>query len=199
MSPVQSFHENIECPIQKIETPSELRLEWNNRTARQDRFLFWALLTLWIIWAALTVFVTSLIFRPRDDLFQTLGLCFWSFFAWLATILVPYVLLQRYWRQWITISRESLAWGSRGLFALKPKCIPMANVVEIKIGRYDDPNDPESHESVVTLNVFCLTPKGRKRRHIIAYWIHPNLKEKVFGEMQEFCGRNEIPLSFQRY
>ncbi|MGA7699490.1 MAG: hypothetical protein WCB27_07785 [Thermoguttaceae bacterium] len=59
--------------------------------------------------------------------------------------------------------------------------------------------DPESHESVATLNIYVLTGKGRPRRQMIAYWLHPDLKEKAFCDLREFCERKGIRLLFQRY
>ncbi len=59
--------------------------------------------------------------------------------------------------------------------------------------------DPESHESVATLNIYVLTGKGRPRRQMIAYWLHPDLKEKAFCDLREFCERKGILLLFQRY
>jgi len=108
------------------------------------------------------------------------------------------LLLQRYWCEWIAISKESLVCGRRGFLAPRPKSIPVAAVSEIKIGHHYEPGDSESYESSVTLNVFYLTPKGRKSRHMVGYWLHPTLKEKVFCDIQEFAEKHEIPLTFRR-
>ena len=191
------LHAEPDCPIRKIETPSELRLDWDNRATPQDSGLFWVLLLFWLIWAPLTVYVTSLIFRPCDFLVETLGLAALSIGGWLGTILIPCQLLQRYWCEWIVISKASLVCGKRSTLAAKPKCFPIANIVAVKIGYRAG---RASCESVVTLNVIYYASKKRtwEGRHMIGYWLHPDLKEKVFCDMQEFCRKNEIPLSFQR-
>jgi hypothetical protein len=189
---------NLNRPIQKIESRLEMRLEWNNREARHDPYLFWAILLFWTIWTPLTVWATSMIFR-RDDALQVFGFCLWCIGGWFGTILIPYKLLQRYWSEWISVSGESILCGQEGLLAPKPKCIPVSAVSKVSIGRYNDPLDCESRESVVTLNVCYFTAKGREARQMVAYWLHPNLKERVFCEMQEFAIKHQIPLTFQRY
>jgi hypothetical protein len=189
---------NADCPIHKTETPSALRLEWDNCRARQDRLVFWFLLFWWAIWVPLTVWVTSIIFRSDSDALSRLGCFIWSALAWPVALLIPYLLLQRYWCEWIAISKESLVCGRRGFLAPRPKSIPAAAVSEIRIGHYYEPGDSESYESSVTLNVFYFTPKGRKSRHMVGYWLHPTLKEKVFCDIQEFAEKHAIPLTFRR-
>ena len=196
---------NPECPIHKTENPSGMRLEWDNCRARRDRFVFWFFLLFWAIWAPLTLWVTGMIFRADSlwndvlsDVISRLGSFIWSIGGWLGTLLIPYVLLRRYWCEWIAISKESLVCGQRGFLAPRPKSIPVAAVSEIRIGHYYEPGDSESYESSVTLNVFYFTPKWRKSRHMVGYWLHPTLKEKVFCDIQEFAEKHEIPLTYRR-
>ena len=71
----------------------------------------------------------------------------------------------------------------------------MKTVSEIGIGHYD----PGDRESFVTLNINYFTPKMRKVRHMIGFWLHPTLKEKVFCEMKEFAEKHHLSMVFQRY
>jgi hypothetical protein len=64
---------SYERQILKTEGLSEMRLEWNNRRVRHDRFLFWFLVCFWIIWTPFTVFGTSMIFRSDSPIFLLFG------------------------------------------------------------------------------------------------------------------------------
>ena len=192
---------NQEWAIRKTETSSELRLAWDNREARQDKFLFFFLVLFSVVWTSVTLFVTGMVFRGDFPfgLVQALGLVAWCVLAWLGVVAVRYTLLARYWCEWVAISQEFIICGQRGLLAPSPTCISIDAVSEITIGHCFDANDSESHESVVTLNVFHLTPKGRHQRRMVGYWLHPTLKESVFCDLQEFAKKHQISLTFRRH
>ena len=139
------------CPIEKFEDATELRLKWDYRKVRHDRFLVWFLVLFWIIWAPVTVFATGMIFRSGSPVFFSI----WCVFGWVGTLGIPYALLQRSWSEWVTLSSEFLVSGQRGLLVPKPKHIPVSAVSQIGIGHYD----PSDRESVVTLNINYITPK----------------------------------------
>ncbi len=145
VSYVKSLVMISDCPIQKTESLSEIRLDWDNRHVRKDNFLFWFFLLFWMAWAPATVFATFMIFSSGEPVFISI----WCVFGWLGTLGIPYAMVQRYWSEWIVVSNESVGHGVGGLFATKPKQIPISRVFEIGIGRHD-PND---RESVVTLNI----------------------------------------------
>lgn len=176
------------CPIKKIESGGELRLEWDNRRARHDRFMLWFMVLFWIIWAPATVFATCMIFASEDQLFFII----WCLFGWLGTLAIPYALLQRSWSEWITLSPQWFAFGQTGLLAPKPQRIAMSAIFEVSIGCHND-------DSVAMLHLTYFTPKKRKTLHSIGYWLHPSLKEKIFGEIQAFAAQHQLPLAFQRH
>jgi len=53
---------SAECPLEKTEDALKVRIDWDNRRVRHDKFLLWFLVLFWIIWAPVTVFATSMIF-----------------------------------------------------------------------------------------------------------------------------------------
>lgn len=121
--------------FQETEAGSTLRLEWDNRRVRKDRFTYWFLAIFWIIWAPVTVFVTE---RFLADVFAKafhlgvlvsgLPAVIWLIFGWLGTLLIPWCLLGRSWREWIEISEEEVCHGREGLLAPKPKHFPIARI-----------------------------------------------------------------------
>jgi len=178
--------------IQTIESSTELHIEWNNRRTRPDSYLFWFFVFFWSIWTPATIAATSMIFRSGSP---TIPLSIWCFFGWLGTLGIPYMLLQRFWCEWLTISPDSIVFGQRGILAPKSKRIPLEAVDEIGIGHYDSGET----ESAVTLNIKYHTSKKRRARRIVGYWLHPTLKEQVFHAVEQFAGRQQLAIPFKRY
>lgn len=202
MYPDPPFRDEVISPLRKTETDAEMRLEWDNFAVRKDRLLFWCLLGFGIVWVSMTVFVTAAVFAPlgpRDLLAVRIGVGVWTIAAWLGAIIVVYTFSSCCWCEWIAVSGKGLSWGADGWLAPRPKSVLLSSVVEVKIGRYEYPADPDSRELVMTLNIFCLAQKGRTKRHSVAYWLHPKLKEELFVDMKAYCQRRGIPLAFDRY
>lgn len=178
-------------PIERSEGVAELRLAWDNRKARHDKFQLWFFLLFWVVWAPATGFATWMIFRSDSPVFFSI----WCVFGWMGTIGIPYALLQRSWYESVVFSSDEFVHGRKGRLAPKPKRIPVSAISEIGIGFYE-PND---RESVVTLNIHYFTAKKRKVRHMVGYWLHASLKEEVFCELQAFADKHHLAVAFQRY
>lgn len=189
----------VPSPIQRSENHSMLRLEWHNRVARQDRFLFWFILLFLLAWTSITCWATGMTFTRLPDPLFLIGLCVWSIFAWGVVFSLVYTLLSLSWTEVITMSQESVVCGQRGLLAPRSKSIPADAVTEITIGFHYVSDDAESRESCVTLNVHYRTAKGHPARRIVGYWLHPSLKEMIFHDMQQFAEKHNVPLTFRRY
>lgn len=180
-----------QSPIERFEGATELRLEWDNRKARHDRFQLWFFMLFWIVWAPITVFATWMIFRSDSPVFNAI----WCVFGWLGTLLIPYRLIQRSWYEWIAFSSDEIVHGAKGWLAPKPKRIPVSSISEVGFGYYDSSDG----ESVVSLNIHYSTLKKRKVRHMVGFWLHPSLKEEVFLELQAFADKHRMALVFLRY
>lgn len=78
MSKRIEFHEDTES----------LRIEWDNRRLRKDRFTFWFLILFWAIWCPATLFVTAVLLAPESepDSKPVIFLLVWLLFGWLGTI-----------------------------------------------------------------------------------------------------------------
>ena len=185
---------SADSQIRRIESPSELRVEWVNTEVRQDRFLFWFLVVFWLVWAPVTIWATIMFLRGG----LPLGFLIWAIGGWAVTLLMPYALLHRYWREWVKITPQSLMHGHEGLLAPKPKEIPLSAISDITIGQSYDIFDQSSRESIVSLNVNFMNSRNRKVRRILGYWLHPTLKEEVFRDLQEFATKHGLSLSFHR-
>lgn len=176
-----------EGPFQRTESPLELRLAWNNRRVRRDRFMGWFLVLFWIVWAPATVFATWMIFHSGSPIFFSI----WCIFGWLGTLLIPYTFVQRTWTEWVSLSAERLELGAEGWLAGKPKEIPLDRITAITLGCKDD-------ESVPTLNLICRGKRHFESRRMIGYWLHPELKEQLFVELRTFAARNRLNLAFRK-
>jgi len=170
-----------------------LCLSWNNRRVRKDGWAFIFLVIFWIIWAPVTLGITALLISG-----QGLRIFFlvWLIFGWAGTILVPYTLLKRRWSEWISVSPDAVSFGQVGFLAPKPKNLKIATILEIVIGYC---NDSVDGESMVTLNMYYRASGWRNGRHMLAYWLSPELKEEVFRSIQEFATTAKIPLKFRRF
>lgn len=179
--------------IHFAEDPHRLRVSWDNRDVRKDRFTFWFFLLFWIVWAPVTCAATVMIFTSGSPIFFTI----WCVFGWLGTIAIPLTFAQRFWREWIQVDSDSISWGATGLMAQKPRTVPFAGVTEFGLGRYSDRHE---HESMFSLNVY-KSPKalGHMRRHVIGYWLSKEDKELIFARVSHFVAKRSLPLKVTIY
>jgi hypothetical protein len=183
-------------PFLISEDGGTLRIAWDNRRVRKDHLLLWFIIFFWIIWAPLTLLATSWIFLLEDPLYRIIAML-WSVFGWVGTIGIPFVIIGRTWSEWIEISSESASIGTIGFLARKPKTMPLDTIVELGCGQY---SDSEGKESNVTLSIMqSVGFLGGKKRHLVGFWLAPELKNEIFESIENFVKRNQIPLRMVRY
>src|SRR5262245_26459418 len=100
-------------PFEETREGAQLRISWDNRLVRKDGCLFLFLVVFWIVWAPATILATCLLLLARDWC-EGSFLAIWLIFGWLGTLVIPYTLLGRFWREWIEISNETISCGSEG-------------------------------------------------------------------------------------
>ena len=179
--------------IQFEEDANQLRISWDNRAVRKDRFAFWFMLLFWIIWAPITCVATVMIFTSGSPIFFGI----WCVFGWLGTIGIPLTFVQRFWREWIQVDTDSISWGAIGLLARKPRHLIFSRIAEFGLGRFSDRYE---HESMFTLNVYEI-PKalGHMPRHLLGYWLSKEDKELIFDRVSGFAAKRSLPLKVTVY
>lgn len=187
----------VQGTIHFDEQPTRLRISWNNRELRKDRFTFCFLLLCWIVWAPITCVATVKIFTSDSPIFFTI----WCVFGWLGTVMIPLTLLQRFWSEWIEIGAESLSWGASGILARKPKEVPFARIGEFGLGWYSNRSKHErnAHESMVTLNVYESPGSLGTPRHLLGYWLTKEDKKLIFDRVKDYVAKRALPLKVTVY
>src|SRR5262249_34874591 len=115
--------------IQITKQVGMLRLGWDNRKTRKDRFAFWFLVVFWAVWAPITLPATVALLSGVEPWFFA---C-WCVFGWLGTLLIPYALLGRWWCEWVELSVGAVTLESAGLLAPRPRTYPTSAITEIAL------------------------------------------------------------------
>lgn len=169
-----------------------LRLRWDHRRLRQDRVLGWLLLGAWCLWAPATLYATyaALTGQNTERWFYVV----WSIGGWLGTLLLPYLLAQRSWREWVELDARTLAWGAKGWLAPADRRLPLEQVEKLVLAA--SPGD-ESSGPTRWLRIHTCGAAGR-RQYFLGYWLNQDLKQRVFDQLAEFVRREGIPLRLEQ-
>jgi hypothetical protein len=179
-----------DCPIQRLDDGTTLRLEWDNSRVRKDIFTGCLSVFFWSVWAPATVVATYGIFAEPSELRWFFA--FWCIFGWAGTLAIPYSLLGRTWSEWVEISEHTLSHGHAGFLAPRPKSFPLSTILCIFYGHCEE-------VSVVTLSIFRLPGRlGLQNRHMVGYWLAPDLKKHVFDMIQEFVREKQLPVELRK-
>jgi hypothetical protein len=178
-----------DSPIEVTENEEKLRLQWSTRSVCTEKVTFYILLIFLIGWTFFTIVLTYEILKPNVKISSRIFGAFWLVFGYGGICILGYVLAQRFWIEWIEVSREYVSQGRRGLFAGKPKAFPLDSIYELGLS----PKDP-----TVSMTISYGRPDRRKRR-TFGYWVNPEFKEKIFGSIEDFVARKQIPLRMARY
>ena len=171
------------------ENAERLRVPWDNRRVRKDRFTFWFMSLWWIVWAPLTCFVTSLIFTKDSPVFFAV----WCIFGWTGTLMVPLIFLKRLHVEWIELDSNEISWGARGPLAGKERRFLLHEVAEFSLGLYSDRRG--EHESAVSLSVYRAPKRsGYMPRHLLGYWLAKEHQRAIFERVREFVLKHSVPL-----
>jgi hypothetical protein len=180
--------------IEFTESADGLRVEWDNRLVRRDRFTFWFMVLFWVIWCPATLFMTLMLYTAAsmDSPIAYLFLVIWLVGGWLGTIGIPLFLLNRRSVEWIEIGQTGVSIGLRGPLPQKLRHLAWSQIDEIALGRYNDGSD---HESMMTVNVFLTRGKyGLRRRLIPGYWLANGLKEEIYERIRSFIEARNLPV-----
>ncbi len=175
------------------ESADGLRIEWDNRRVRQDRFTFWFMVLFWLIWCPATLFMTGVLLVADfdDGVAPVVFLVVWLLGGWGGTIGIPLALLDRRSVEWIEIGPEGIGIGKRSSLRKNLRRLAWDQIDEVALGRYNDGSD---HESMVTVNVFLKQGRfGQRSRLIPGYWLANELKEAVYGRMRLFIEAGRLP------
>jgi hypothetical protein len=177
--------------IEVHQTPMSLSLSWDNRVVRKDRLLTWFLVLFWIIWAPATFLVSALAVNAKGA--ELLFFLVWLVFAWSGTILIPYILLMRRWRESVVVDTAAIAMNFSGPLAKRARTLPLDSVVEISFGRL-------SEESIVTLNIMLSqSVPFWSRRQMLGYWLSAELKEQLFEAIKAFVETHGLNVCMTRF
>ncbi len=174
------------------ETTDELRIAWDNRQIPKERFAFWFLILLWLVFAPITILGTPSLFVGKWGWPGAI----WLVFGWLVTLLIPYMLAGRWRREWIVLSPTSLTLGSAGMLAPRPHTYSLDSINEIALGWYEYGGE---RESMPSLNIVRRLSFGFLQRTMFGYWLSPSLKQQVFNKVAAFIAEKRLPLEVAVY
>jgi hypothetical protein len=175
-------------PIEITETEETLRLKWDTRRVCSDWAGFWLLaLFLTTGTASTLLFGYSLLQGKFGFELLILGPVWLLFFG--GTLLIGYQLVQKFWTEWIEVSREYVSQGRIGWFAGKPKNFALASIYELGYS---------SKDPTLSLTISYGRP-DRRRQRSFGYWVNPEFKEMIFQAIEDFVARKQIPLRMIRY
>ena len=178
-------------PFKETREETQLRIDWDNRQVRKDGCLLLFLVVFWIVWAPVTVLATCFLLLARDW-FEGCILAIWLIFGWLGTLLIPYTVLARFWREWVEISNEAICYGCEGFLAPRAKRLPLTIILCIFYGHVGE-------DSFVTLSVYLVPGgSGLVNRHLIGYWLAPALKKELFDRIEKFAQEKQLPLQIDK-
>ena len=176
-------------PIEITESNEILRLQWDTRRVCTETVAFWFLIVFLCEWTPVSILIIYVVVQPNADIASRVIAILWFVMGIGAVCLISYILAQRFWTEWIEVSKDSVSQGRIGWFAGKPKTFALDSIYELGYS----PKDP-----TVSLTISYGRPDRRKRR-TFGYWVNPEFKEKIFGTIEDFVARNQIPLRMVRY
>ena len=98
--------------------PDSIRIAWDNRKVPKDNATAGCLVLFWILWAPLTLFVTSFLvyglIAGLAKISDVLFLGCWLTFGWLGTLAIPASFLSRRASEWVEITPGEITIGLHG-------------------------------------------------------------------------------------
>jgi hypothetical protein len=173
-------------PIEVSETEEMLRLQWITRRISSKRAGFVFLVVFLSIWITVTFLATYGIFQPNAKARIAGGI--WLIFGYGGILLVGYRVVERFWTEWIEVSKDTVSHGRHGFLAGKPKIIPLESVYEFGLSK--------NSSNQVTIS---YGRPDRRRLRRFGFWISPEYNEQIFQTIEDFVVRKEIPLRMVRY
>lgn len=178
-----------------VRTDERDTISWSNRRAPQDGCLTFILVLFWLIWTPMTVFALRLFIgrfaRGEGEWLMLL----WLVFGVAGVVLIPYALLQRLWTEIIQVSDDTIIVGSRGRLAPKPAVRRKGEVELLTLERY--PPNHSDGETVFTLNLLKESGSLGGRRKILAYWLPPAEKYRLFLLLRDLFERRGWKLEYR--
>ncbi len=179
-----------------VRTDERDTISWSNRRAPKDLFVAVFLVFFWLIWTPMTgfvfrLFISRLARGQGVDWFMVL----WLVFGVAGVVLIPYTMLQRRWTEIIQVSDDSIIVGSRGWLAPRPVVKQKGEVELLALERHP-PNDSDG-ETVFTLNLLTESGFFGGRRRMLAYWLPPAEKYRLFLILREIFERRGWSLRYR--
>lgn len=162
--------------------------EIDPRRYGRDKVYLGCLIGFWIVWFPITVFATILLFNDGPLLFML----FWCTLAWLGVIGIPLALLQRNRRQILTAAGDKLLVSGVRPFSRRPVELHRDDLVALTLEYYGSVEP----ETVYTLNLI-QTPRLQYGRIMLAPFVRPYGKARIFEELAGFLRDNEFEIEFR--
>jgi hypothetical protein len=180
------------------ETDGTLRVEWDNRAIelKKDGPGVWFSVVWWIVWASATVWITGLLIRTivnfggrEADYFGLFFYPCWLVFGWVGTLLVPYQLASRGWRESVEITNHALTHTRTGRFAPKPRVYLLDRLAAIEFKWCENDDSPLGIRIVTT---------GR-RATLLGEWLQFEHSFQLFQVIQRFLVAHDVPVKTTVY
>ncbi len=165
-----------------------LCLSWDNRATHKKPFLGVALVAWWIAWTPLTLLLTRGTFGARG--FYLVMCVFALSFVWVFELMIPYILLSRRWRESLILDKNGITLSYSGLFARKPRIMPLETVREIRL---TPAGAGEDRSSIATLNIdLSEAVPFWSRRQMVGYWLSYELQLQLFHAIEAFIEMHDL-------